>query len=199
MYIAVIELFTTIVCHRSWKSVVKRCLLLTVPFRQKDPEFSAMLNDMRVGTVSDATLARLTSSMVLVMLACDVCSCACSRCSWNWLFDRRCVCYFWHGIRRAHNFICIYSKESSILAGCKHWPGYCFPCFVGAAAKPVSGSAPIEYTSLHSRNVDVDAINASKLSTLPGVSKRFVPSALFKPLHATLCCCSCAFSYCIRM
>lgn len=41
----------------TWKTCIQHTILLTQVFRQRDPEFAAMLNEMRLGKTSPQTLA----------------------------------------------------------------------------------------------------------------------------------------------
>lgn len=40
----------------SWNTAIQHTVLLTRIFRQKDPEFAAMLNEMRLGNISQKTI-----------------------------------------------------------------------------------------------------------------------------------------------
>ena len=41
----------------TWSTTIQHTILLNHVFRQKDPEFAAMLNEMRIGRISDQTIA----------------------------------------------------------------------------------------------------------------------------------------------
>lgn len=40
----------------TWNTTIQHTILLTHVFRQRDPEFAAMLNEMRLGKISPATI-----------------------------------------------------------------------------------------------------------------------------------------------
>jgi ATP-dependent DNA helicase PIF1 len=40
----------------SWNTAIQHTILLTHVFRQRDPEFAAMLNEMRLGNISPSTI-----------------------------------------------------------------------------------------------------------------------------------------------